>query len=68
MLMLAFSVAAQPPVGDLLLYYDEERELPGITAYNPATGEKLELPVVGDIETISTRGDGRIAYIQDNDI
>ncbi len=27
-LMLAFSVAAQPLVGDLLLYYDEERELP----------------------------------------
>ena len=61
-------VKAQPPVGDLLLYDDRNRDVPGITAYNPATGEKLELPVFISVERIETSGDGRIAYIHDNDV
>lgn len=67
--VLLSSVAyAQPPVGDFLMYYDGERERPGIIAYDPSTGDKLELPVTSGVETIMTSGDGRIAYIQDNDI
>jgi hypothetical protein len=67
-ILLSLVVSAQSPVGDLLLYYDIERESLGITTYNPSTGEKIELPVTSAIDTIRTSGDGRIAYIQDNDI
>ena len=66
--LLASATIAQPPVGDLLLYYEHERETPGINAYNPATGETIELPVPIGIEDLRTSGDGRIAYIQDNDV
>jgi hypothetical protein len=67
-LILSSAAIAQPPVGDLLLYDDQEREHPGITAYNPSTGVKHELPVAIGVETLITSGDGRIAYLQDNDI
>ena len=40
--LLAPATIAQQPVGDLLLYYEHERETPGINAYNPATGETLQ--------------------------
>lgn len=68
MLLPSSMVVAQPSVGDLLLYYDRESDHPGVTAYNPATGAKLRLPAVTGIRDIRTSGDGRIGYIQDNDV
>jgi hypothetical protein len=69
LILLSLSpVAAQSSVGDLLLYFDSNREPPGITAYNPTNGEELQLPVRSGVEGIKTSGDGRIAYIQDNDV
>jgi hypothetical protein len=62
-IMLSSAVVAQP-IGDLLLYDDNG----SLTAYNPVTGEKLELPATTEIETIKASGDGRVAYIQDNDV
>jgi hypothetical protein len=67
-LVLLSPIFAQSTIGDLLLYFDSDRELPGITAYNPANGEKIYLPVTSEVEGIKTSGDGRIAYIQDNDV
>jgi len=61
-------VFAQSSANDLLLYFDKNREPAGITAYNPMTGEELQLPIQSDIDSIRTSGDGRIAYTQDNDI
>lgn len=58
--------AAQIPNGDLLLYYGEEAM--GIRAYDPAAGETHQLPSTGLIDTLVTSGDGRIAYVQDNDV
>lgn len=65
---LSMVASAQQPIGDLLLYDDYERDPSGISAFNPATGETLELPVRATIESMGTSGDGRIAYIQDNDV
>lgn len=67
-LVLLSPVFVQAAIGNLLLYFDSDRELPGITAYNPASGEKIYLPVTSEVEGIRTSGDGRIAYIQDNDV
>ena len=67
-ILSASITAAQAPAGDLLLYDDMLREPPGVTAYNPATGENIELPIRDVTQTIATSGDGRIAYIQDNDV
>ncbi len=73
-LLLALSVTglvighAQPRVPDLLLYFDTANGSSRIMAYNPATGEKLELPATSQTGAIHASGDGRIAYIQDNDI
>lgn len=66
-LLLSLPVLAQSPVQDLLLYFDTERDPPGITAYNPETGEKILLPIMEDV-TISTNGMGKIAYIQGDDV
>ena len=68
MISLSSVVSAQPTAVDWLLYDDSSRESPGITAYNPATGEKIELPIKVEARTIEPSGDGRIAYIQDNDV
>ena len=67
-ILSASITAAQAPAGDLLLYDDMLREPPGVAAYNPATGEYIELPIRDVTQTIATSGDGRIAYIQDNDV
>lgn len=66
--LLSTATIAQSSVGDLLLYYERERDIPGINAYNPATGDTLELPVTVGIDDLRTSGEGRIAYIQDNDV
>lgn len=68
MISLSSVVSAQPTADDLLLYYDRDRESPGITAFNPSTGEKIELPVFNAVDEIRTSGDGRLAYMQDNDV
>jgi hypothetical protein len=67
-LLVLSPVYAQSTQGDLLLYYDESREPHGITAYNPVTGEELQLPITSEVDSTRTSGDGRIAYIQDNDV
>ena len=66
--MLMSSVIAQSPVDDLLLYLDASREPAVVIAYNPTTGEEIQLLLRTSIEYIRTSGDGRIAYAQDNDV
>ncbi|GAB5491070.1 MAG: hypothetical protein Phog2KO_12850 [Phototrophicaceae bacterium] len=66
--LLPSSTFAQSMIGDLLLYDDTSRTPSGITAYNPETGERIQLPVTSSAGSIRTSGDGRIAYIQDNDV
>ena len=68
LLLILSSVVAQSSVNDLLLYFDTNREPPGITAYNPTNGEAIQLPVRVEVESIRTSGDGRIAYVEDNDV
>lgn len=68
LVLLISPVLAQLPREDWLLYFDTDRQPAGITAYNPTSGEMLQLPISGEIDSIRTSGDGRIAYAQDNDI
>lgn len=62
------AIFAQSAMGDLLLYFDTSREPPAISAYNPTNGERIQLPVSIEVESIITSGDGRIAYVEDNDV
>lgn len=66
--VLVSSTIAQSPIDDWLLYYDREREPAGMTAYNPSTDVKMELPIYSELDHLKTSGDGRIAYIENNDV
>lgn len=57
---------AQAPPTDLLIYKDDESS--HFMSYNPETGDVRQLPIQGELWSISITDDGRIAYIHDNDI
>ena len=65
--LLLSLVVAETTLGDLLLYTEGSSDYP-ITVYNPSTGETIQLPIQTEINSILTSQDGRIAYIQDNDV
>lgn len=67
-LLSLLPVSAQSTESDLLLYFDTEKDPPSLTVFNPITGEKIPLPVMNTVGGIRPSGDGRIAYIEDNDV